>query len=201
MLALRYLLNYRHDLLGMLQPENKRLHAGRFTSWTWTQVLRHSVHLKHLLPAAQGRLLAYIKAHEDLKPLWLRLQTIPGIGELTAAALIASIGDSARFGRVGALVSLAGLALKQQESGSWVDEPASIDRHGHGERRRLLSWCAIPAMRTDPTIAAWAQRLRDRGKPEKVVIVAVMGKLIHIVFGVWKTQTPYDATKVLGAVA
>jgi transposase len=185
----------------MLQQENNRLHAGRLTQWTWTQVLLHSVHLKQLLRRAERQLLAHLKAHEDLKALWLRLQTIPGIGELTAAALIAYIGDITCFGRVGALVSLAGLGLKQQESGSSVWEPACIDRHGHGELRRLLYWCAIPAMRTDPTIATWAQRLRDRGKPEKVVIVAVMRKLIHIVFGVWKTQTPYDPTKVLGAAA
>ena len=41
---------------------------------------------------------------------------------------------------------------------------------------------------------AWAQRMLGRGKPKKVVIVALMRKLLHIVYGVWKTRTAYDPT-------
>jgi transposase len=120
---------------------------------------------------------------------------------LTAALLIALIGDITRFDRVGALVSLAGLALVERESGSSVHGHPHIDRHGHPQLRQVLYWGAIAALRTDAHLQAWAARLRERGKPNKVVLVAVMRKLLHIVYGVWKTQTEYDPQKVLGPVA
>jgi len=48
-------------------------------------------------------------------------------------------------------------------------------------------------MRWDPHMRAWAQRLKARGKPTKVVLVAVMRKLLHIIYGVWKHASDYDA--------
>jgi len=199
-LALRHLVRYRADVLPMLGQERTRLAANRLTDWSRAQIQQHVTHLHQLLLAAERQLKAHLKASEQLAPLWLRLQTIPGIGWVTAAFLLALLGDVARFPRGGALVSLAGLALKQHDSGSSVHRRACIDRQGHGELRQLLYWCAITAMRTDPQFQAFAQRLRERGKPTKVIIVAVMRKLLHIVSGVWKSQSDSDPSKVLGPV-
>lgn len=200
-LTLRLLLAYRDDVLGMLRQERNRLHAGRLTTWTRAQIEQHSQQLAQRLKAAEQQLKAHLTDSPELLSIWLRLQTIPGIGWLTAASLIASIGEISRFARVGALVSLAGLAIKEQDSGTSVHGRPQIDRHGHAHLRQVLYWCAITAMRTDPQIGAWAQRLRQRGKPNKIVIVAVMRKLLHIAYGVWKSGTDYDPQLVLGAVA
>ena len=56
-------------------------------------------------------------------------------------------------------------------------------------------------MRFCPAFKAYAKRLAARGKPKKVVIGAVMRKLVHICYGVLKHQTPYDPAKVLGHTA
>jgi transposase len=69
--------------------------------------------------------------------------------------------------------SLAGLAVKQRESGSSLRGRAQLDRHGRRELRRVLYMCALVAMRWDPSMRHWAERLKARGKPTKVVIVAV----------------------------
>jgi transposase len=199
-LALRHLLRYRADVQQMLGQERNRLEANRLTDWSRAQVQQHVAHLQQSLLAAERQLKAHLKTSEHLAPLWQRLQTIPGIGWVTAAFLIALLGDVARFPRVGALVSLAGLALKQHDSGSSVHRRACLDRQGHSELRQVLYWCAITAMRTDPQFQAFAHRLAQRGKPNKVVIVAVMRKLLHIVYGVWKSQSDYDPSKVLAPV-
>jgi transposase len=68
-----------------------------------------------------------------------------------------------------------------------------MDRHGRGSLRRLLYMCALVALRWDPHMHAWAQRLKARGKPTKVVLVAVMRKLLQIMYGVWKHACDYDA--------
>jgi transposase len=198
LVQLRYLLAYRRDVLGQLGQTCNRLHAGRLTRWTAEQLLLESVRLLRALTQADQQIQAHLRAHADLWTISQLLQTIPGIGPLSAAALLACIGEISRFPRVGALVSLAGLALKLHESGTSVHERPHIDRHGQAPLRQLLYWCAISAMRHDAHFQAFAQRLRARGKPSKVIIVAVMRKLLHIVYGVWKSQSPYDPAKVLG---
>jgi transposase len=199
--SLRRLLEYRTDVLRMQQQERNRLHAGRLTDWTRAQVQEHVQILQRQLKAAEKQIKTFLKSQTDLCALWERLQSIPGIGWLSAALLIALIGDIGRFQRVGALVSLAGLALVERESGTSVHAHPHIDRHGYPQLRQVLYWAAIAALRTDAQMQAWAARLRERGKAGKVVLVAVMRKLLHIVYGVWKTQTDYDAGKVLGPVA
>ncbi|GHO57763.1 transposase [Ktedonobacter robiniae] len=82
---------------------------------------------------------------------------------------------------------------------SWMGEVAALrgraqmDRHGRGGLRQLLYMCALVSMRWDPHMRTWAQQLKARGKPNKVVLVAVMRKLAHIIYGVWKHASEYDA--------
>jgi len=47
-------------------------------------------------------------------------------------------------------------------------------------------------MRTNPVLRSFADRLREAGKPTMVIIIAVMRKLLHLAFGVLKTQKPFD---------
>ena len=67
---------------------------------------------------------------------------------------------------------------------------------GTADLRAALSFPAMTAMRWCPEIRAFAERLAARGKPKKVIIGAVMRKLIHICYGILKHQTPYDPAKV-----
>ncbi len=63
---------------------------------------------------------------------------------------------------------------------------------GNSRLRRALWWPAIVAMRHNPLLAGFAQRLREAGKPTKVIIAAVMRKLLHLAFGVLKHHRPFD---------
>ncbi|MBO0784294.1 MAG: IS110 family transposase [Ktedonobacteraceae bacterium] len=198
---LRLLLNRREDLLRMRGQERHRLQAGRLTPWSAAHVQTHLAWLQQAIRTCERQIWLLLRQEPCLLPLWHRLQTIAGIGKLSAAALIAHIGQIERFEQVGALVSLAGLATTTRQSGTSVLGRPHIDRHGRRDLRSLLYWCAITAMRVDPQIAAWADRLRQRGKPKKVIIVAVIRKLLHLVYGVWKSGRDYDPTKVLGPAA
>ena len=64
--------------------------------------------------------------------------------------------------------------------------------------REALYWPAITAMRYCPACKAFAEGLVARGKAKKVVIGAVMRKLVHICYGVLKHRTPYDPAKAFG---
>ena len=67
--------------------------------------------------------------------------------------------------------------------------------------RAALYWPAITAMRFCPACKAYAERVAARGKLKKVVIGAMMRKLVHIIYGELKHRTPYDPSKVLGRSA
>ena len=201
MQTLRFLLARREDVQHMLQQERNRLHAGRLDSWIRTRVQQHVTQLDKELRAVWKRTMDHLKAHPSLKRMWRRLQTIKGIGPIAAAYLLAEVGEIERFDDPRALVSLAGLAVKRHDSGRSVHGRPKIDRHGRTGLRRILYLCAVSALRWDPHMQRFAARLQARGKPLKVVQVAAMRKLLHIVYGVWKHEADYDPTLAFPEVA
>jgi transposase len=199
--SLRYLLARREDVQHMLQQERNRLHAGRMDGWIRNHVQQHVQQLEKDLRLIWKRVLEHFKVHPDLKGQWRRLQTIKGIGPISAAVILAEVGDISRFDDPRALVSLAGLAVKRHDSGRSVHGTPTIDRHGRVGLRRILYLCAVSAIRWDGHMQRMAARLQTRGKALKVVRVAVMRKLLHIVYGVWKHEADYDPTLAFPEVA
>ncbi len=192
-MTLRSLLAYRDDVQQMLLQARNRKYAGRLDPWVHQRVQTHIDQLVNDLKGVEERIWASLEEDENRKDIWTRLQTIRGIGRLSATRLIAHIGEIERFTHPGSLVSLAGIAVKQRESGSSVRGRAQMDRHGRQSLRQILYMCALVSLRWDKHMRQWAQRLKERGKPSKVVIVAVMRKLLHIVYGVWKNECDYKA--------
>jgi len=79
------------------------------------------------------------------------------------------------------LVGYTGLAIKESQSGTSVRGKACIDRIGNAQLRKALYMPALVAKRCDPDFARLAAELKARGKPNKVIIVAVMRKLLHLI--------------------
>ena len=78
---------------------------------------------------------------------------------------------------------------------------ARLSKLGKAGIRAALYWPAITAMLRCEACKAYGERLAARGKPKKVVIGAMMRKLVHIIYGVLKHRTPYDPAKVFGCTA
>jgi transposase len=127
-----------------------------------------------------------------------RLVTIPGIGEATAAVLVAKIVDIDRFATADQLVSYFGIFPEENSSG--VDKqgrplPAGtlhMSRKGNDLVRCYLWNAARVAIQCNPAIRAQYHRLRSRGKRGDVAMGHCMRKLLHLVFAVWKTDRPFD---------
>ncbi|MCD9026993.1 transposase, partial [Luteimonas sp. BDR2-5] len=138
------------------------------------------------------RLLAeHIDSDPDLRERRDLLDSIPGIGQTTAAALLASLGSLARYSDVSQIVAHAGLNPAQRQSGKYQGK-VRISRIGDAVLRARLYMPAIVAKRHNPVLAAFAERLAERGKPGKVIVCAVMRKLLHLVWGVLRSGKPFD---------
>lgn len=120
----------------------------------------------------------HLAKHPRLQEAAHLIQSVDGLGEVTAWAILAYLPEIAQLGRNQA-TALAGLAPYNRDSGN-TEGKRSI-RAGRAKIRKALYMPAVVATRYNPHIKAYYQALIARGKPAKVALVAVMRKLIlHI---------------------
>jgi len=117
-----------------------------------------------------------LKAHPDLLARFRLLLSLPGVGPIVAASLVVRMPELGQMRR-GQAAALLGVAPFDRDSG----ELKGLRFIGGGRRRprRLVYMAALSAKRCDPTFRTLAERLLARGKPAKLVLVAVMRRLIE----------------------
>ncbi len=129
----------------------------------------------------------------------IRLQTIPGIGLLTASALVARIGDAARFPDGRHFASALGLTAKEDSSGL-QRRLGGISKRGDIYLRQLLIHgarsvlCHAKRHRELDPLRAWALRTQDR-RGHNVAAVALANKLARIVWAVWTRRCDYATAR------
>ena len=134
----------------------------------------------------------HVNKYPDLKHQRDLLQTIPGIGHLTAVILLAELGDIQRFDNVREVVAFVGLNPRTYQSGKKRVQ-TGISRMGRAALRAALYMPAMSARRSNPVLTVFADRLQANGLKGKQVIVAVMRKLIHLAYGILKSGMPFDS--------
>jgi transposase len=193
---LQTLVRHLADLETDRQRQRNRLHALDQAAHPASQVqanLRRQIDLlNQQIEQTQQAIQDHIDQDPDLRQQADLLESIKGIGDLTAAKLLGEYGDMRQFSNVRDVVAFAGLNPRHHQSGSSVRGQTRISKMGRSSIRAALYWPAITAMRFDPRQAALAERLAARGKSEMQIIVAVMRKLLHYAFGVLKSGQRYD---------
>jgi transposase len=197
---LRALVRHRDDLLQTRLQQQNRLRD------TTDTLVRQSLQtvldaVQTQIAAVDQQITAHLAAHAELRTNLQLLTAIVGIGAVTAAKLLAEFADLEQYESAKAAAADTGVTPSHYESGTSVRRCARMSKMGNAKGRAALYWPAITAMRRCPAFKAFAERLAARGTPKKVIIGAVMRKLVHIIYGVLKHQTPYDPAKVLGPSA
>jgi transposase len=121
-------------------------------------------------------ILRRLKAEPDLIARFRLLTSLPGIGPIVAATLVIRMPELGSMRR-GQAASLIGVAPFDRDSGQW--KGLRFISGGRARPRRMLYLAGLQAKRCDPTLKAFADQLLARGKPAKLVVVAVMRKLIE----------------------
>jgi transposase len=152
---------------------------------TLRQEIQALVRLKVRLAA---EILARIKSQPDLLARYRLLLSLPGVGPVVAASLLVRMPELGAMAR-GQPASLLGVAPFARDSGQW--KGLRFIGGGRARPRRMLYIAALSAKRCDPDLKAFAQRLLAAGKPAKVVLVAVMRKLIEAANLVLRRQQPW----------
>lgn len=121
------------------------------------------------------------------------LISIPGISDTTIANVLAELNGLENFENVQQIVAFVGLAPKDTLSGKSVKGKPRICKIGSARVRKALYMPALAAIRFNPIILNFYNRLKENGKNGKVIVCAIMRKLIHIMFGILKSGKPFDA--------
>lgn len=134
----------------------------------------------------------HINGDPDLKGKHDILESIPGIGERTTAILLSFYATLNRFKSARQAVAFAGLDPRQHESGSSVKGKPRMSKIGHAFLRKALYMPAMVTLYKTAWGKLFRQRLATAGKPPKLIIGAMMRKLVHVAFGVLKSGKTFD---------
>jgi transposase len=178
-------------LIEMRTMEQNRLSSGVTVAEVEASIKALTASLEEQIKSTEQLIKAHINAHPTLQAHRDLLLSIPGIGEATTARLLAEI-DFQQYESARSVAAFTGLVPRIRQSGTSVRGKARLSKVGAPRIRQALYFPAVTAIRCNPTIKAWAQKLRERGKCEMQIIGAVMRKLIHLAYGVLKTGKPYD---------
>jgi transposase len=118
--------------------------------------------------------------------------SIPGIGQHSAAQLLAHGGRALTQRTRRQLDAHAGLAPAQRQSGTSVRGKSHIAKAGNARLRRALYMPTLVAVRYNPLLKRYYDRLVERGKPKKVALTACMRKLLNILRAMLITRKPFN---------
>jgi transposase len=179
-------------LTEMRVAEENRLSAGAAVDAVRASVAEHIAYLTGQIKRTEALIRSHIDSHLGLKRQSELLDTIPGVGEATAAALLAEVPDIKQYKSARQVAAFAGLVPRERQSGSSVRGRVRLSKIGNARLRKALYFPAVTALRCSPFFQAWAEGLRARGKSKMAVIGAAMRKLVHLAYGVLKTGRPFD---------
>lgn len=182
-------LTRRLDALKEMQRmEENRLESANFV--VASSVQSTSRFLEEQIKLIKKAIREHIDQYPNLRAKRDLLQSIPGIGEATAAQFLTFL--TANFKRAKQVAAFLGLNPELHESGNSVRGKARMSKTGDGRLRAALYMPAIVAMRYNPLIKEFSLRLLAAGKPKMLIVGAAMRKLVHIAFGVLHSGKPFD---------
>lgn len=186
--TLAELMTRRRQLVDMRVAEHNRLeHAGPKAARSIHSVIKM---LDKQLEAIDRQIDDHMDQH--FGPQRRLLDTVKGVGPVTILTLTATLPELGRLGRR-QIAKLVGVAPLADDSGK--RQGKRLTWGGRAEVRSVVYMAAIVAMRHNPVIRAFYERLVAAGKPKKVAIVACMRKLLTILNAMLRDQTAWNAAR------
>jgi transposase len=192
--TLQALVTRHQQLVSMLTAEKNRLPGA--PPPVRKDIKAHIQWLEKRLRVTDHQTRLKLEANPNWRAKDDLLQGVPGIGETTATSLLASLPELGRINRR-QIAALVGLAPFNRDSGQFRGKRTIWG--GRAQVRCSLYMATISAIRCNPVIRPFYQRLREAGKPPKVAITACMRKLLTILNVMMKNQTTWDPNYSINA--
>jgi transposase len=188
--VLQALVRRADSLIDMLTQEKNRL--GTAHESVIPLIKEHMGYLRKEIKTVRDQIAALIDQNPNLKRKKELLGSIPGIGNATIPVILAELNNLEKFNHVRELVAFIGLAPKETLSGSSIKGKPRLCKIGHARFRKALYMPALVAIQCNPVMIAFYNRLKAKNKNGKVIVCAIMRKLVHIIFGILKSGKKFD---------
>ncbi len=169
---------------NMMTAEKIRLKREREPSLQ-TQIRAHIDALSLMRDELDSKMRALVQADAIWRQKAQLLQSVPGVGEITAFILLAGLPELGSLHR-NPIAALVGIAPLNRDSGAMRGRRMIFG--GRKLIRNALYMATISAVQFNPAIRAFRDRLRAKGKPAKVVLTACMHKLLTILNAILRDQ-------------
>ncbi|MDR0812065.1 MAG: transposase [Paludibacter sp.] len=174
--------NHLHAFLHQGKPQQKII------SRTNSQIKLFDRQIKEI----DKEIKQFVNQAVELKRKISFLESIPGVGLLTAAVIVAETGGFATITSIKQLTSYAGLDVKIAESGKWKGR-SKISKAGNSHIRKALYMPSMSRVRYDKTAKTFYCRLQQKNTNGKFALVAVQRKMLGLMYTLWKNGTMYVA--------
>lgn len=188
--SLRALVRRVDSLIDMRSQEKNRISTAHES--VIVLIKEHIVYLDQEIEKIRKQIADLIKRNPHLKQRKELLDSIPGLGKVTVPHLLAELDNLDKFTHVREMVAFIGLAPRETISGSSIKGKPRLCKIGNARLRKALYMPALVSIQCNPVMIAFYNRLKERGKNGKVIVCAIMRKLVHVIFGVLKSGKKYD---------
>jgi len=194
--TLRELVRHRETLVDMLTAWGSRTKQAVESEFVMAQRKANCEIFRLQLKELGKEIAGHIKRHPGLQKSLALLETIPGIGNVSAFRILAEAGPIANYKSVKEFAMAAGLSPISVGSGQKAPK-GKLPVYGNGDLRTAFFFPVVASKSHKIGVWHFMQRIEKNGAKAKLtVITAGMRKLAHIVWGVLTTQTKYDRTKM-----
>jgi transposase len=179
--------------------EKNRLHAAEFLAAASPVIRRDiEVNLRHLIRRIDSlakHAVSVVRSDKELSRQFDLLVTVKGIAETSAVQILGELAVLPADMTARQWVAQAGLDPRHHSSGTSVNKPARISKVGNQRMRAGLYMPSLVAIRCEPYVHAYSQRLIERGKKPLQAVTAVMRKLLHSIHAMFRLNVPFDPKK------
>ena len=176
------------DLQGLLTQEKNRLTEPGIIHEIERSLKQSIRFLQKHMDQLMDQIRKHIDRHPSLKEDKELLETIPGVGEITALWVLAELPDVNQFDSAQGAATYAGLNPCERRSGTSIRGRTRLSKAGNRHLRKALYMPSLAAKRYNPLVKALYDRLIARGKSKMAAVGACMRKLLMIAYGVLKSR-------------
>ena len=190
--GLSSLVTRREQLIVMKGQEHSRLDTLR-DSDIRRSIKKHVKLLNEDIQEIEDQIERYVDSNLEIKEYVKLLSSIPGVGIITAASIVAYLPEL-KTATPKEIAALVGLAPMNRDSGNYKGKRKI--QGGRGQVRRILYMSALTARQINPDLKEFYDRLQRRGKLYKVAMTAVMRKLLLLIQAVAIRGTPWEGERI-----
>ena len=177
-----------------LSAAKSQLHALNHTYKTYKKVIKMKKKMisfyEKQLKTIEQEMKRLVALDEDLNIKVKNIETVKGLGFITIIKVLSEVNGFLLFKNIGQLVSYAGLDVIEKESGKYKGK-TKISKKGNARIRAALYMPAMAAAKHNTTLKTFYERINQERTIKKQGLVAVMRKLLILIYTLWKKETVY----------